>query len=149
MNAEAGETATARTGTDGLRTDIRVGSHRLIADEPLSAGGTDLGPSPYGLLSSALASCTAMTLQMYAEFKKLDLESVTVSVTHNRIHARDCEDCETTSGRIDEFHRVISLAGELTEAQRQRMLEIADKCPVHRTLTGETRIRTERGDLAA
>lgn len=138
----AGEVV-ARTYTDGFRTDVRAGRHALIADEPRSVGGTNAGPSPYDLLSAALATCTSMTLHMYANHKKLGLESVTVRVKHGRIHAEDCADCESDSGRIDEFQRSISLQGTLTEEQRQRMLEIADRCPVHRTLEGEIKVRSK------
>ena len=137
----AGEVV-ARTYTDGFKTDVRAGRHTLVADEPRSVGGTNAGPSPYDLLSASLATCTSMTLHMYAAHKKLDLESVTVRVKHGKIHAVDCEDCESDSGRIDEFQRSIALQGGLSEAQRQRVLEIADRCPVHRTLEGEIKIRS-------
>ncbi len=137
----AGEVV-ARTYTDGFRTDVKAGRHTLVADEPRSVGGTNAGPSPYDLLSAALATCTSMTLHMYAAHKKLDLESATVRVKHGKIHAEDCEDCESDTGRIDEFQRSISLRGNLTDAQTQRVLEIADKCPVHRTLEGEIKVRT-------
>ncbi len=132
----------ARTRVDGFRTDVRLGKHALVADEPASVGGTNLGPTPYDLLAAALATCTSMTLRMYANHKKIDLESATVRVEHDKIHAQDCEDCETTDGKIDEFRRTISLQGNLTEAERSRMLEIADRCPVHRTLHSETKIRS-------
>lgn len=138
----AGEVV-ARTYTDGFKTDVRAGRHTLVADEPRSVGGTNAGPSPYDLLSAALATCTSMTLHMYAAHKKLDLESVTVRIKHGKIHAVDCEDCESDSGRIDEFQRSIALQGSLSEAQRQRVLEIADRCPVHRTLEGEIKIRSK------
>jgi putative redox protein len=132
----------ARTHNTGFRTEIVTGKHTLVADEPASVGGTNLGPSPYELLSSALAACTTMTLRMYAGVKKLDLRSVTVRVAHDKIHAEDCADCESEGGKIDEFRREISLDGDLDEKQRKRMLEIADRCPVHRTLHGEVRVRT-------
>ena len=138
----AGEVV-ARTYTDGFKTDVRAGRHTLVADEPRSVGGTNAGPSPYDLLSASLATCTSMTLHMYAAHKKLDLESVTVRVKHGKIHAVDCEDCESDSGRIDEFQRSISLQGALSEQQRQRILEIADRCPVHRTLDGEIKVRSK------
>lgn len=138
----AGEVV-ARTYTDGFKTDVRAGRHTLVADEPRSVGGTNAGPSPYDLLSASLATCTSMTLHMYAAHKKLDLESVTVRVKHGKIHAVDCEDCESDSGRIDEFQRSISLQGDLNEQQRQRILEIADRCPVHRTLEGEIKVRSK------
>jgi putative redox protein len=116
-----------------------------VADEPAGVGGTNAGPSPYDLLSAALATCTTMTLKMYASFKKLPLESATVRVSHGKIHAEDCADCETKDGKIDEFWRVLELEGNLSDEQRQRMLEIADRCPVHRTLHSEVKVRTELG----
>ncbi|MGI9235368.1 MAG: bifunctional alpha/beta hydrolase/OsmC family protein [Woeseiaceae bacterium] len=133
----------ARTQRGGFRTEVQIGKHSLIADEPLSVGGTDLGPTPYDLLSAALATCTSMTLKMYAEHKKLAFESATVAVHHDKQHAKDCEDCESTDGKIDEFRRSISLEGEFSDEQRQRMLEIADRCPVHRTLHGEIKVRSK------
>ncbi len=141
LTASRGEVV-ARTYGDGFRTEVRAGQHVLVADEPTGVGGTDLGPSPYDLLSAALATCTSMTLRMYANHKKIALESATVRVEHDKIHAKDCEDCESGSGKIDEFRRSIELAGELSDAQRERMLEIADRCPVHRTLHGEIKVRS-------
>lgn len=141
LQAADGEVA-ARTQVDGFRTDVRFGKHALVADEPSSVGGTNLGPTPYDLLSAALATCTSMTLRMYANHKKLNLESATVRIEHDKIHAEDCVDCETADGKIDEFRRTISLQGDLTEAERSRMLEIADRCPVHRTLHGEAKVRS-------
>lgn len=122
---------------------IDAGGHRLIADEPLEHGGDNLGPNPYGLLLSALGACTAMTLRMYAEHKALPLDHVAVRLRHRKIHAEDCADCETRTGRIDEIEREIALEGDLDEAARARLLEIADKCPVHRTLHGEVKVRTK------
>jgi putative redox protein len=142
LHATDGEVV-ARTRVDGFRTEVRLGHHRLVADEPRSVGGDDQGPTPYDLLSAALATCTSMTLRMYANHKKLDLESATVRVEHDKIHAEDCQDCESGSGKIDEFRRAISLEGDLTDAQRNRMLEIADRCPVHRTLHGEIKVRSK------
>ena len=141
LTAEPGSVV-ARTATGGFRTEVAAGEHALVADEPASVGGSNLGPSPYELLSSALATCTTMTLQMYARFKKIDLESATVRVIHKKMHADDCADCENTTGKIDEFRREISLEGDLEESVRQRMLEIADRCPVHQTLHGEVKVRT-------
>jgi uncharacterized OsmC-like protein/fermentation-respiration switch protein FrsA (DUF1100 family) len=138
----ADEGVIARTFIDGFRTDVIAGGHALLADEPLGVGGTDTGPSPYDLLSAALATCTTMTLKMYAGLKKIDLRSVTVAVRHSKVHAKDCADCESAGGKIDEFQRVLTLDGALTEEQRLRMLEIADRCPVHKTLHGETKVRT-------
>ena len=142
LEADHGEVV-ARTAGGGFRTDVRLGKHPLVADEPRSVGGTDLGPTPYDLLSAALATCTSMTLRMYANHKSLDLASATVRVEHDKVHAEDCVDCESTEGRIDEFRRSISLEGDLTEAERSRMLEIADRCPVHRTLHGEVKVRSK------
>ncbi|MGI9237566.1 MAG: bifunctional alpha/beta hydrolase/OsmC family protein [Woeseiaceae bacterium] len=133
----------ARTERGEFRTEVQIGEHSLIADEPRSVGGTGLGPTPYDLLSAALATCTSMTLKMYAEHKKLALESATVVVDHDKLHAKDCEDCESTDGKIDEFRRSILLEGELSDEQRQRMLEIADRCPVHRSLHGEIKVRSK------
>jgi len=135
-------TVLARTFADSFRTEIQAGPHHLTADEPVSVGGSNLGPSPYGLLSAALASCTTMTLKMYASLKKIDLKSVSVEVRHEKVHVNDCADCETSSGRIDEFTRVLFLEGDLTEQEKKRMIEIADRCPVHKTLHGETKVRT-------
>jgi putative redox protein len=139
----AGGEVVAQTRADGFRTEVTMGQHTLLADEPASVGGTDLGPTPYDLLSAALATCTSMTLRMYANRKKIDLTSATVRVEHDKVHAEDCEDCESASGKIDEFRRTISLQGDLTEAERGRMLEIADRCPVHRTLHGEIKVRSK------
>lgn len=128
-----------RAGT--LASHIRAGSHTWLADEPANVGGgTDAGPSPYDLLLAALGSCTAMTLRMYARRKDLALEAVQVRLRHDRIHAKDCEDCETTEGKIDRVERQIALTGEVNQAERDRLMEIADMCPVHRTLTSETKI---------
>lgn len=127
----------ATTGAGAFLTQLAVDGHAMIADEPASVGGSNQGPTPYGYLSAALASCTSMTLQMYAKHKGLPLEAAKVRVTHSRIHAEDCDHCETKEGRIDRFTRDIELVGPLDEKTRARMLEIADRCPVHRTLEGE------------
>lgn len=111
--------------------------HQLIADEPLSAGGSDLGPNPYEYLLSGLGACTSMTLRMYANRKQLKLDRIEVSLSHSRIHARDCGECESTDGFVDRIDKTIRLEGELSEADRTRLLEIADKCPVHKTLLNE------------
>lgn len=133
----------ARTFADGFRTELVADGHRFVADEPGSVGGTNTGPTPYGLLAGALAACTTMTLKMYAQHKGLGLTSARVHVSHNKVHGDDCADCETVDGKVDEFQRVLELDGDLTAAQRQRMLEIADRCPVHKTLQGEIKIRTK------
>ncbi|HZX93431.1 MAG TPA: OsmC family protein [Myxococcales bacterium] len=132
------------TSAEGLEQDIAVGRHRLWSDEPLEAGGTDQGPSPYELLAAALGSCTSMTLRLYARTKGWPLQRVTVVVKHRKIHAVDCAECETREGRIDQLEREIRLEGPLDEPQRARLMEIADRCPIHRTLQAEVRILTRR-----
>ncbi len=131
-----------RGGASGFAQEIVAGSHRLTSDEPVAPGGTDAGPTPYDLLLAALGSCTSMTVAMYARRKGWPLEGVTVWLRHSRIHASDCADCETKEGMLDRIERDIRFAGPLTMEQRDRLREIADKCPVHRTLTSEIDIRT-------
>ena len=137
-----------RGSAAGFRQEIFAGLHCLSADEPLAAGGTDTGPSPYDLLLAALGSCTSMTVAMYARRKGWPLERVTVRLRHSKIYASDCAECETKEGKIDRIERDIEFAGPLTEAQRMRLLEIAGMCPVHRTLTSEINIRTQEHKLA-
>ena len=124
----------------GFRTEIEAGPHRLVADEPVDFGGTAEGPTPYDLLSAALAGCTAMTLQFYAKREKLPLEGVDVSVAHDRQHAKDCADCVTQAGFIHRFRVELALHGPLTPEQRQRLLDTARRCPVSRTLQSEIKI---------
>lgn len=126
----------------GFAQEIVAGSHRLKSDEPLVDGGTDTGPSPYDLLLAALGSCTSMTVAMYARRKGWPLDRVTVELRHRKIHAEDCADCETRVGMLDEIERDIRFSGSLNVEQRAKLLEIADKCPVHRTLTSEIKIKT-------
>ena len=137
------KTVTARTGVEGFLTEIRANGHSLTADEPASVGGTDLGPTPYELLASSLAACTSMTLRMYADHKKLPLRAAEVEVIHSKEHADDCEqDVAAGNAKIDVFRRTVKLEGELSEEQRRRMLEIADRCPVHKTLHSAVRVQT-------
>lgn len=121
------------------------GRHVFQADEPADVGGRDNGPGPYELLLMALGSCTAMTLRMYARQKGWPLDRVMVRLRHAKIYAQDCADCETKVGKVDRIERVVEIAGDLAPEQRARLLEIADKCPVHRTLTGEIKIDTRAG----
>ena len=123
------------TGAGKFQQTVRAGNHRFLADEPLSVGGDDSGPSPYDMLLAALGACTAMTLRLYAERKGLALDRVAVGLTHDRVHAEDCAACETEQGLVDTINRSIQLDGPLDAAERTRLLEIADKCPVHRLLT--------------
>ena len=136
----------SESGVGRYSQAIRSGRHHLTADEPQEQGGNDSGPNPYDLLLASLGACTAMTLRMYAERKNLPLKKVRVSLFHEKIHARDCDRCETQDGKLDRIMRVIKLEGELTAAQRDKLLEIADKCPVHRTLTSEIHIVTRVSD---
>ena len=124
----------------GFAQEISIGPHRLLGDEPTAAGGTNTGPTPYDLLLAGLGSCTSMTVAMYARRKQWPLESVTVRLRHSRIHAEDCSDCETKEGLLDHIEREIVVSGRLTGDQRTRLLEIANRCPVHRTLTSEIKI---------
>jgi uncharacterized OsmC-like protein/alpha-beta hydrolase superfamily lysophospholipase len=138
----AGMVVVRETRAGRLQQEIRVGRQRLLADEPVTAGGLDSGPGPYDLVLAGLGACTSMTVRLYAERKALPLDRVTVRLAHSRIHAADCENCETKEGMLDRIDRVITLSGNLDEDQRKRLLGIADKCPVHRTLTSEIDIRT-------
>jgi putative redox protein len=126
----------------GFAQDIEAGRHRLAADEPEAVGGTDTGPSPYDLLLTALGACTSMTLAMYARRKQWPLERVSGRLQHGKIHAADCAECETKEGMLDRIEREISLVGPLSGEQRDRLLEVANRCPVHRTLISEIDIRT-------
>ena len=126
----------------GLVQRILVGPHQLFSDEPISQGGTDRGLSPYELLLAALGSCTSMTVGLYARRKQWPLEEVQVTLRHSRVHALDCADCESTNTLLDRIERDIRFAGPLSGEQRERLLEIANKCPVHRTLTSRIEIHT-------
>ncbi len=125
---------------------VAVGPHRLLADEPVAAGGEDTGPGPYDFLLAGLGACTSMTMRLYADRKSLPLERVTVTLKHSKIHAEDCAECETKAGMLDQIDREIAIEGALDAEQRQKLMEIADKCPVHRTLTSEIHIVTRAAD---
>lgn len=128
---------------DGLKVQIFAGRHGMIADEPLNMGGDDAGPSPYDFLLASLAACTIMTLHLYAERKGWPLEKVEVELSTKKIYARDCKDCESDpDAKIDIIERSLKIIGDLDQEQRERLIAIADRCPVHRTLTSETKIRT-------
>jgi uncharacterized OsmC-like protein len=128
--------------SDGfLKQKINAGNHTLIADEPREAGGSDAGPDPYSFLLAALGACTSMTLQLYAKRKGIPLEKVEVSLKNSQVHAKDCETCDSKEGYIHQIERYISLTGALTDEQKQRLLEIAQRCPVHKTLTSEIVIK--------
>lgn len=129
------------TGSGTYTQEITAGRHRFIADEPLPVGG-DEGPNPYDLVLAGLGACTSMTVRMYAKRKGWPLEQVRVTLRHSRIHAKDCEACETTKGMIDQIDREIELIGDLDDDQRQRLMDIAERCPVHQTLTSEVHITT-------
>jgi len=126
----------------GFAQEITLGPHRLSADEPTELGGTDTGPNPYDLLLSALGACTSMTISMYARRKRWPLEDVTVTLRHEKIYPVDCEHCETREGRIDRVERDVKLHGNLDDEQRARLLDIANKCPVHRSLKAEIDVLT-------
>jgi putative redox protein len=127
---------------NGFAQKVHVGSFQLTTDEPVSYGGTDSGPSPYDLILAALGSCTSMTIGLYARKRSWPVEKITVSLWHTKIHAKDCDDCETKEGRIDRIEMEIHLDGTLTDEQRAKLMEIAGKCPVHQTLTSEINIKT-------
>lgn len=129
------------TGAGTYTQQITVGHHELIADEPPPVGD-DAGPNPYDLVLAGLGACTAMTVRMYANRKGWPLDRVRVTLRHSRVHAKDCADCETTKGMIDQIDREVELTGNLDDIQRQRLLGIAERCPVHQTLTSEVRITT-------
>lgn len=137
----------ANLGETGFTTQIIAGNHHFIADEPKKMGGSDLGPNPYELVSSGLAACTSMTIQMYARRKKWTVENVETHVSYSKKHATDCADCENKKAKIDNFEREISIKGDLDKKQLKRLMEIADKCPVHKTLSAQAQITTKLTDF--
>jgi len=128
---------------DGFTTKMKVGDHYFTADEPESVGGNNFGPNPYEFVSAGLAACTAMTIKMYTSFKKWDLEKVEVHTSYDKKHAEDCENCESNSAKIDTFTREIKITGNLDQKQRDRIINIANKCPVHKTLHNEVHVETK------
>ena len=132
------------SGEGGIEQNIRVGGHVFVADEPETLGGRNSGPAPYDLLLSALGACTNMTLRLYADRKEWPLTGIDTTLRHRKADASECEECETESGKIDIIERQIALHGDLSQDQLDRLMEIADRCPVHRTLTSETVIRSRR-----
>src|SRR5436190_14346410 len=137
-----------RGSADSFKQEITARKHRLIADEPASTGGGDAGPDPYDYLLASLAVCTSMTVGFYARRNQFPLENITVSLWHSRIYARDCEECETTEGMLDRIDVEVELTGSLSQAQHAKLMEIAAKCPVHRTLTSEINIRLRAASKA-
>ncbi|HTB00251.1 MAG TPA: bifunctional alpha/beta hydrolase/OsmC family protein [Bradyrhizobium sp.] len=134
------------TRANKFQQTVSIGPHQMLADEPVAAGGEDTGPGPYDFVLAGLGACTSMTLRLYAERKSLPLERTTVTLSHRKIHAEDCAECETEAGMLDQIDLVIAMEGNLDAEQRQRLMEIADKCPVHRTLASEIRIVTVAAD---
>lgn len=134
---------TVEGGAAGLAHRVLARHHRLVADEPVAVGGTDEGPTPYEYLLAGLGACTAMTLRLYADRKGWPLDGVRVHLTHARVHAEDCADCEGAPKKLDRIERTLEVSGQLDGEQRQRLLEIAERCPVHRTLTGTIEVHTE------
>ncbi|PLS21727.1 bifunctional alpha/beta hydrolase/OsmC family protein [Neptunicoccus cionae] len=143
IGAPEGVVRSDEADPEGFLQDVTAGpNHHILADEPEAYGGSNLGMSPYNLLSAGLAACTSMTIRMYARRKGWPLSDVSVAVTHDKIHASACATCVTTEGKVDQFKRSITLSGDLSEDQRQSLLEIANKCPVHRTLESEINVTT-------
>ena len=135
-----------RGDANNFRQEVIAGKHRLIADEPASAGGSDAGPDPYDYLLAALGVCTSMTIGLYARRNHMPLENITVSLSHSRIYAADCEECETKEGMLDRIDVEVQLTGALTPEQHAKLMQVAAKCPVHRTLTSEINIRLRSAD---
>lgn len=142
MTSQHAKHVTVRIGENGFTSQIKAGKHALIADEPESVGGNDLGPTPYDLLLSSLGACTAMTIKMYAGRKQWDLKEILVELSHSKVYAEDCDTCESPNSKIDRIERVITLTGTLDTKQRERLLDIANKCPVHKTLQSDIDVNT-------
>lgn len=140
---EDGVVVVRETGNGAFQQEVLNGPHRMLADEPPTVGGTNTGPTPYGYLLAGLGACTSMTMRMYANRKKWPLEQASVTLKHDKIHAADCDECETRDGKVDLIEREIELTGPLDDEQRAKLIEIADKCPVHRTLHSEIKITTQ------
>ena len=135
-----------RGGAKNFQQQVIAGRHHLVADEPVSAGGGDVGPDPYDYLLVALGACTSMTIGLYARRNRMPLENITVSLSHSRIYAADCGDCETKEGMLDRIEVEVDLTGPLTAEQHAKLMQVAAKCPVHRTLTSEISIRLRSAD---
>ncbi|HAW50944.1 MAG TPA: osmotically inducible protein C [Flavobacteriales bacterium] len=140
---EKGEQALVKVGQVNYIADITVREHKLVADEPVTLGGADKGPNPYELLLSSLGACTAMTLRIYAGRKDWPLEEVSVQLSHTKDYVEDCEDCDEKDLKIDRIVKKIELKGDLSEEQRKRLMQIADRCPVNKTLLGEIKIESQ------
>jgi putative redox protein len=147
LGVEPRKVVVRETRNSKFQQTVSIGPHhRLLADEPVPAGGEDTGPGPYDFVLAGLGACTSMTMRLYADRKSLPLERTTVTLSHSKIHAEDCAECETKEGMLDQIDMVIAMEGALDAEQRKRLMEIADKCPVHRTLTSEIRIVTRPAD---
>lgn len=142
---EAGAVRVTEAGLGNYTQTITNGRQEWAADEPAEAGGRDEGPTPYGLLCSALGACVAITTRMYADRKGWPLESISVDLKHGKVHAKDCADCESETGMIDHLYKTVYITGDLDEAKLERLMQIADRCPVHRSLSREIRVVTSRG----
>lgn len=138
----AGIVEVSETLTGRYTNEVRVGRHVQVADEPADVGGSDAGPMPHDFVLAGLGACTSMTIRMYAERKGIPLKRVSVRLGYRKLKAADCPDCVTKEGEVTEMTRDVSLEGDLTDEQRSRLIEIANKCPVHKTLSGEIKIRT-------
>ena len=135
-----------RGGAENFQQEVTAGKHHLVADEPTSVGGGDAGPDPYDYLLASLGVCTSMTVGFYARRNKWQVENVTVSLWHSRIHARDCEECQTKDGMLDRIDVEVELTGSLTAEQHAKLMDVAARCPVHRTLTSEINIRLREAE---